>query len=230
MKNQPCILVIDDETQMRRLVQLTLQTRDYRVLLAVNGEEGILKARTERPDLIILDLGLPDLDGIEVLRDIRSWSSVPLLVLSVRNSEEMIVACLDAGADDYLSKPFRSGELVARVRTALRHRPTVQASPHVALGNIFVDLDSRLVRKDEHAIKLTAIEFSLFSLLVRNAGRVLTHKYILEQVWGPDFVDETQYTRVYIGQLRKKIEDDPSNPRLILTESRIGYRLAMPEA
>ena len=214
---------------MRRLVQLTLQNQDYRTTLAANAEEGLLKAKTERPDLIILDLGLPDKDGLDVLREFRVWSTIPVIVLSVRNSEETIVTCLEAGADDYLTKPFRAGELAARVRTALRHRPTILSSSVFTSGTLSVDLEARMVRKEDHVLKLTAIEFSLLSLFIRNAGRVLTHRYILEQVWGPDFGDETQYTRVYIGQLRKKIEDDPAKPAFIVTESRIGYRFVSEE-
>lgn len=229
MKNKPSILIIDDEAQMRRLVQLTLQNQDYRTILAINAQEGLLKAKTERPDLIILDLGLPDKDGLDVLREFRAWSTIPVIVLSVRNSEGTIVSCLEAGADDYLTKPFRSGELAARVRTALRHRPTILPSAVFTSGTLSVDLDARLVRKADHVLKLTAIEFSLLSLFIRNAGRVLTHRYLLEQVWGPDFVDETQYTRVYVGQLRKKIEDDPAKPAFIVTESRIGYRFVSEE-
>lgn len=182
-------------------------------------------AGTERSELIILDLGLPDMDGLLVLKKIREWSTVPIIILSVRSNETDIIACLEARADDYLVKPFRTGELLARVRTALRHRPRSIEKELFTIGNLSVDLSLRIVKKGEENIKLTSIEYSLLTLFVRNAGRVLTHKYILEQVWGPTFSEEAQYTRVYVGQLRKKIEDDPSNPKILITESGIGYRL-----
>jgi two-component system, OmpR family, KDP operon response regulator KdpE len=225
MSTQPIILAIDDEIQIRRLLQSTLEPKGYQLKFATTGSEGIMMAGSERPELIILDLGLPDIDGLTVLKKIREWASYPIMILSVRSSESDIIACLDAGADDYLIKPFRTGELLARVRTALRHRPTIQEKEIFTTRNLSVDLSSRTVKKGKETIKLTAIEYSLLSLFIRNAGRVLTHKYILEQVWGPTFVEEAQYTRVYIGQLRKKIEDDPANPKILLTESGIGYRL-----
>ncbi|MCL5266610.1 MAG: response regulator [Bacteroidetes bacterium] len=219
------ILVIDDEAQIRKLLELTLESNGYSVHFAISGKEGITKAASERPELIVLDLGLPDLDGVEVLKKIREWSEVPVLVLSVRSAEGDIITCLDAGADDYLTKPFRTGELLARVRTALRHKLFPQEKPVFTVRDLQVDLSARTVKKGNESIRLTATEYALLALLIRNAGRVLTHKYILEQVWGPTFAEETQYTRVYIGQLRKKIEDDPTDPKIILTESGIGYRL-----
>ncbi len=225
MSNQPNILVIDDEIQIRRLLQLTLEPNGYTLKFASTGNDGITMAGSERPELIILDLGLPDIDGITVLKKIREWATVPIIVLSVRNTESDIIACLDAAADDYLVKPFRTGELLARVRTALRHRPRNQEKELFTTHNLSVDLSARIVKKAGEVMKLTAIEYSLLALFVRNAGRVLTHKYILEQVWGPTFSEEAQYTRVYVGQLRKKIEDDPTNPKILITESGIGYRL-----
>ena len=186
-------------------------------------------AASERPELIILDLGLPDVDGLEVLRKIREWSSVPILILSVRSAESDIIACLDTGADDYLVKPFRTGELLARVRTALRHRQATEEKQAFVFHDLSVDLSSRIVKKAGEIVRLTATEYALLALFVKNAGRVLTHRFILEQVWGPAHAEETQYTRVYVGQLRKKIEDDPSNPKLLLTESGIGYRLIVDE-
>jgi two-component system KDP operon response regulator KdpE len=221
------ILAIDDEIQIRRLLQLTLEPHGYHLKFAETGGDGILRAGSERPELIILDLGLPDMDGSTVLKKIREWTTIPIIILSVRNTETDIIACLDAGADDYLVKPFRTGELVARVRTALRHRPTNQEKEQFTTLDLFVDLTSRIVKKRAETLKLTATEYSLLALFVRNAGRVLTHKYILEQVWGPTFAEEAQYTRVYVGQLRKKIEDDPAHPKILLTESGIGYRLHM---
>ena len=229
MTNKPVVLAIDDEVQIRRLLQLTLESNDCKVLLAESGEEGIRRAGMDRPELIILDLGLPDRDGLNVLKEIRGWSSVPVLVLSVRNSEEDIIGCLNAGADDYLVKPFRSGELMARIQTALRHRPSLHETTTFTSGNLSVDVTARIVRKSGEIVKLTPTEYKLLSLFIRNVGRVLTHRYILEQVWGPAFAEESEYTRVYVGQLRKKIEDDPGHPKLLLTESGIGYRLVVPE-
>ena len=229
MSNQPTILVIDDEIQIRRLLQLTLEPNGYTLKFATTGNDGVTMAGSERPELIILDLGLPDIDGMTVLKRIREWATLPILILSVRNTEGDIIACLDAGADDYLVKPFRTGELLARVRTALRHRPRNQEKELFTTYNLSVDLSTRIVKNGEETIKLTATEYSLLALFVRNAGRVLTHRFILEQVWGPTFSEETQYTRVYIGQLRKKIEDDPANPKIFLTESGIGYRLNVEE-
>lgn len=227
--NLPVVLVIDDEPQMRRLLQLTLESSGFTARVATNGNEGSVMAASERPELIILDLGLPDVDGLEVLKKIREWSSVPILILSVRSAENDIIACLDAGADDYLVKPFRTGELLARVRTALRHRQATEEKEVFVFHNLSVDLSSRIVKKAGEIIRLTATEYALLALFVKNAGRVLTHRFILEQVWGPTHAEETQYTRVYVGQLRKKIEDDPSNPKLLLTESGIGYRLFVDE-
>ncbi len=225
MSAKSIILVIDDEIQIRRLLELTLEQEGYVVRFAINGGEGIMKAASERPELIILDLGLPDMEGVEVLKKIREWSSIPILILSVRSAETDIVACLDAKADDYLVKPFRTGELLARVRTALRHRPSLHESEVFSIHDLTINLAARIVKKKDEVVKLTATEYALLVLFVRNAGRVLTHRYILEQIWGPNFAEEAQYTRVYVGQLRKKIEDDSSNPKIIVTESGIGYRL-----
>ncbi len=227
--NRPLILVIDDEVQIRRLLEITLTSAGYRMIAATTGEEGARRAAMDHPDLVILDLGLPDRDGREVLRQLREWSTLPVIILSVRNAEEEIVACLDAGADDYLVKPFRAQELLARLRTAVRHQPSVLPDTQFSSGTLEVDLEARLARKSGKIIKLTATEFRLLALFVRNAGKVLTHRYILEQVWGPAHIDETDYTRVYVGQLRKKIEDDHTRPSLLITESGIGYRLATDE-
>jgi two-component system KDP operon response regulator KdpE len=229
LTNKPIILVIDDEQQIQRLLELTLQPKGYDVRFANTGEEGTILAASERPELIILDLGLPDMDGIEVLRRIREWTTIPVLVLSVRNSESDIVSCLDAGANDYLVKPFRTGELSARVRVALRQHQTQGERSIFAFHGLTVDLRARTVKRGTEFIKLTATEYALLVLFVRNAGRVLTHRFILEQVWGPTHSEEAQYTRVYVGSLRKKIERDPSNPKILLTESGIGYRLNVDE-
>ena len=229
MENKPVILVIDDEVQIRRLLQLTLESNGYRVLFSETGEDGIRRAGMDRPELIILDLGLPDKDGVSVLKEIRKWSDIPVLILSVRNLEEDIISCLNAGADDYLVKPFRSGELLARLRTAVRHRPAVHQESSVVSGDLSIDLAARIVKKSGEQVKLTPTEFNLLSLFVRNLGRVLTHQYILEQVWGPASAEQSEYTRVYVAQLRKKMEDDPAHPKLFLTESGIGYRFVLAE-
>jgi two-component system KDP operon response regulator KdpE len=226
MAGGPSVLVIDDERQIRRLLQITLEANGFKVFHASSGEEGILHAGMDRPDVIILDLGLPDMDGISVLKKLRHATKTPVIILSVRNAEQDIVSSLEGGADDYLVKPFRTGELIARIHTALRHRPGEQRGGVLRAGPVEIDIDSRRVTRRGEQVKLTATEFALLSLFVRNAGKVLTHRYILENVWGPSFAEESHYTRVYVAQLRKKIEEDPSNPRLIVTESGIGYRLA----
>lgn len=220
------ILVIDDETPIRRLLQRTLEAEGYHVFIAENGRDGLVHAGTDKPEVIILDLGLPDIDGMEVLRQLRTWSSVPVLILSVREAEETIVAALDAGADDYLTKPFRGGELLARVRALLRHRTSGIEDQIFTSTELVVDHGARTVLVRGEAVKLTPTEYALLALLVRNAGKVLTHSYLLVQVWGPSFSEEIQTLRVFIGQLRKKIEKDPATPRIILTESGVGYRLA----
>lgn len=221
------ILVIDDEMQMRRLLRSTLENEGYRVTLAENGGDGIREAETRTADLILLDLGLPDMDGLEVLKTLRRWVERPIIILSARTNEEDIISALDEGANDYLTKPFRTGELVARVRTALRIFNTTQTKEsRIVIGPLVIDLGGHTVTRHGEPVKLTPTEFSLLSLFVRNAGRVLTHSYILQQVWGPKYDGESQYTRVYVGQLRKKLEDDPNEPVYFLTESGIGYRFS----
>jgi len=222
----PPVLIIEDEPQIRRLLQLTLESNGFRVHQAPTGADGLARSATDRPEAVVLDLGLPDMEGIEVLKAIRSRSTVPVLILSVRNSEQDVISCLNAGADDYLMKPFRQGELVARVKAAIRHRQQPEAKGAVVAGSVTIDLDARVVKRGGEVVRLTGTEYALLALFVRNAGRVLTHRYILEQVWGPAYAEESQYTRVYVGQLRKKLEEDPSSPKLIVTESGIGYRFA----
>jgi two-component system, OmpR family, KDP operon response regulator KdpE len=218
------ILVIDDEVQMQRLLRVTLEAAGYGVTLAENAAEGIRNAETHRYDAVLLDLGLPDADGIDVLKKVRQWASYPVIILSVRSSENGIIQALDAGANDYLTKPFRSGELLARIRSALRLHAAMPAGTKYSFAGIEVDFDAHVVRKNGEIVKLTPTEFSLLALFLQNSGKVLTHNYILQQVWGPKFEGESQYTRVYVGQLRKKLEDDPNNPSFFITESGIGYR------
>lgn len=219
------ILIVDDEIQMRRLLRSALEIEGYRVTMAENGAGAIHEAETHPADLIILDLGLPDMDGGDVLKRLRSWTRVPVIILSARSDERDIVSALDSGANDYLTKPFRTGELIARIRTALRlFNVSPRKEPVVTAGPLSIDLEHHTVIKKGEPVKLTPTEFSLLSLFIRNAGKVLTHSYILRQVWGPKFEGESQYTRVYVGQLRKKLEEDPNNPVYFVTESGIGYR------
>jgi two-component system KDP operon response regulator KdpE len=230
--NGPAALIIDDEPQMRRLLETILKADGYRVGEAATGEEGLVLAAQKRPDVILLDLGLSDLDGLDVLRRLREWSSVPVLILSVRGAEEQKVAALDAGADDYVTKPFASAELLARLRVMIRHAKSATlptSSPNFRAGVLEVDLVARLVRVDGREVKLTATEFALLALFIKHAGRVLTHRQILREVWGPRAEEHRQYLRVYVAHLRRKIEPGEGPPKLIVTESGVGYRLRTPE-
>jgi two-component system, OmpR family, KDP operon response regulator KdpE len=218
------ILVIDDEVQIRRLLEITLSSNGFRVYEASTGKDGIIAAATHHPALIILDLGLPDTDGIEILKKIREWYLKPIIILSVRNSEDDIINALDNGANDYLTKPFRTGELLARIRVALRHSLESNEDINLIFGNLTIDLPNHIARKNGEILKLTSTEFSLLALLAKNSGRVMTHQTILKEIWGFGYVGQTQYLRVFVAQLRKKIEDDPAKPRLLITESGIGYR------
>jgi two-component system KDP operon response regulator KdpE len=224
MNQEGEILIIDDEVQIQRLLEITLSANNYRVLEAKCGKEGLALAATSQPSLILLDLGLPDIDGLELLKKFREWYQKPIIILSVRNSVDDIVKALDNGADDYLTKPFRSEELLARIRLAIRHYNTDADNPVLEFGSLSIELANHIVRKDKQIVKLTSTEFSLLSLLAKNEGRVLTHQFILREIWGMGYIGQTQYLRVFMAQLRKKIEDDPSRPRLLLTESGIGYR------
>jgi len=218
------ILVIDDEVQIRRLLEITLSTNGFKVSEAATGKDGMIAAATHNPALIILDLGLPDMDGIEILNKIREWYQKPIIILSVRNSEDDITNALDRGANDYLTKPFRTGELLARIRVALRYSQDKLDDPNLTFDNLTIDLPNHIARKNGEILKLTATEFSLLGLLAKNSGRVLTHQTILKEIWGFGYVGQTQYLRVFMAQLRKKIEDDPAKPKLLITESGIGYR------
>jgi len=218
------ILIIDDELQIRRLLEITLTANGYRTIHSANGKAGLIDAATHHPSLIILDLGLPDIDGQEVLRKLKEWFFKPVIVLSVRDSEEDIVTALDNGANDYLTKPFRSRELLARMRASLRAIEAKNDLPVMEFGSISIDMVNHIVRKNQEILKLTSTEFMLLSLLAKNRGRVLTHQYLLKEIWGYSHVEQTQYLRVFIAQLRKKIEDNPANPALLTTASGIGYR------
>ncbi|HLN55753.1 MAG TPA: response regulator [Bacteroidales bacterium] len=225
--NEETILIIDDEVQIRRLLEITLSANGYKTFFAASGKEGLISAATQHPSLVILDLGLPDMDGSEVLVKMREWFNRPVIILSVRNSEEDIVGALDKGANDYLTKPFRSGELLARIRTAIRLSTEKTDNPVLEFGSLVIDLANHLVKKNGETVKLTATEFSLIALLAKNHGRVMTHQFLLREVWGFGYVEQTQYLRVFVAQLRKKIEDDPSKPTLLTTESGIGYRFGV---
>lgn len=222
--HNPTILIIDDEAPIRKLLQITLSTSEFKVVEAINGKSGLIAAATHPPDLIILDLGMPDEDGQEVLIKLREWYAQPIIILSVRNTESDIVKALDNGANDYLVKPFRTGELLARIRSAMRSAAPGHDNPYQEFGNLSVDISARIVRKNGEIVHLTSTEYTLLSLLILNEGKVLTHHLILKIVWGPGFTNQSQYLRVYIGQLRKKIEDNPNQPKFIQTEPGVGYR------
>ncbi|MES2629784.1 MAG: response regulator [Bacteroidota bacterium] len=225
--NEAVILVIDDEPGIRKLLEITLESNGFRVELAATGKEGLLRAANHPPDLILLDIGLPDVNGHEVLQQLRGWYTKPVIILSVQNTEQDIVKALDTGANDYLCKPFRSGELLARIRTALRNSAEPQRTPLVQIGALTLDLAARVLSGPEGTVKLTSTEYELLSLMVKNEGRVLTHTYLLQQVWGPGYTEQTQYLRVFVTQLRKKIEPDPAHPKFLLTESGVGYRIRL---
>lgn len=221
------VLVVDDEPQIRRFLRVSLGGQGYQVSEAVRGEEAITLTASVQPDVVILDLGLPDMDGLDVIRRIREWSQVPIVVLSVREREEEKVAALDNGADDYLTKPFGMAELLARIRAALRHQLQRETeSPVYRVGGLMVDLEKRVIRVDDKEVRLSPKEYDLLRVLVTHAGKVLTHQQLLRQVWGPGYAGETHYLRIYIGQLRQKIEANPAQPHYIITEPGVGYRLS----
>lgn len=232
MTNPIHILIIDDEPQIVRALKTILTAKQFHVSAAVRGEEGLTLAATAQPDLIILDMSLPDMDGIQICKQLREWTTTPIIILSVRDSEKDKVAALDAGADDYLTKPFGIEELLARVRVALRHKNQAEGgtkSTIVRSGRIEIDMAGFLVHKGKEEVSLTATEFKLLAYLASHAGRVLTHQMILSNVWDPAEADKIEYLRVYIRQLRKKLEDDPDQPKMLMTEPGIGYRFVIEE-
>lgn len=224
------ILVIEDELQMQRFLRTSLGGNGYRVFEAQTGRDGLSQAAARNPDLVLLDLGLPDLDGLEVTQHLRAWARMPIIVISARGKEEDKIKALDAGANDYLTKPFGIGELLARIRAALRQSALSDSgASQFAMGNVKVDLVKRRVTKSDVEVHLTPIEFKLLAMLIKYEGRVITHRQLLKEVWGPSSGEQTQYLRVYMGQLRHKLEDNPNRPRFLTTEPGIGYRLRAPE-
>lgn len=227
-KTDPVIIVIEDDPSIRRFLRTGLSTHGFSVFEAETGKQGIVEAGVRKPDLVILDLGLPDIDGVEVIKAIRAWSTLPIVILSARSNEQHKIDALDAGADDYLTKPFGFGELLARIRVALRHalRSQEQLQDGVfATANLKVDLNNRVVSVDGREIHLTPIQYRLLAVLVKHAGKVLTHQQILKEVWGPSYQENAHYLRIYMSQLRQKLEADPTQPKFLLTESGVGYRL-----
>jgi two-component system KDP operon response regulator KdpE len=229
MSNAATIIVIEDETQIRRFLRTSLASEGYQVFEAETGKLGLAEAATRKPDLIILDLGLPDMDGVEVVKGIRAWSSVPIVILSARSQESDKISALDAGADDYLVKPFGVGELLARIRVALRHVSSTTNGDEegvFTVDQLTVDMLHRKVSVSGAEVHLTPIEYRLLTVLVKHAGKVLTHQLLLKEVWGPNYVERAHYLRIYMGTLRHKLEKDPARPRFLLTEVGVGYRLS----
>jgi two-component system, OmpR family, KDP operon response regulator KdpE len=228
--SEAAIVVIDDEIQIRKLLEITLQSNGYGVSHAATAKEGLVAVANRSPDLIILDLGLPDENGHQTLKRLREWCAKPVIILSVQNSEEDIIRALDNGANDYLVKPFRTGELLARIRSAIRSAALEENNPLLRYKGLELDLAARTVKRNNELLKLTATQYALLVLFAKNEGKVLTHQYILKEVWGPDFADQLQYLRVFVAQLRKKIEVDANRPEYIVTEAGIGYRFVAREA
>ena len=222
--NNAEILIIDDEPQIRKLLEITLESNDYRVWQAATGKEGILMAANHTPELILLDLGLPDKSGHEVLKELRTWYNKSIIILSVQNTENDIITALDNGATDYLTKPFRTGELLARIRSSIRRHMSEENNNLITCGELQIDLVARTVKQNDEIVKLTSTEYNLMALFAKNEGRVLTHQFILREIWGFNYQTETQYLRVFIGTLRKKIELIPNQPKHIITENGVGYR------
>lgn len=224
MNSDNTILVIDDEIQIRRLLEITLESNGYDIIEAGSGREGINLAASHKPVLVILDLGLPDGSGHSVLKQLREWYTSPIIILSVQSNEEDIVAALDNGANDYLIKPFRTGELLARIRSTLRSANAELNNSVFEFGDLYANLAVRIIKKKNVILKLTATEYKLMSVFMQQAGKVLTHQYLLREIWGPGYINQSQYLRVFVAQLRKKIEDDPNRPVHIITEPGVGYR------
>jgi len=224
----PVIVVIEDDPAIRLFLRTGLSAHNFKIFEADRGQQGIIEAGVRKPDLIILDLGLPDMDGVEVIKKIRAWSAMPVIILSARSSEQHKIDALDAGADDYLTKPFGLGELLARIRVALRHsvsNPEQVENGLFVTGELKVDLLKRQVFVGDNEVHLTPIQYRLLALLIKNAGKVLTHQYMLKEVWGPSYKDNSHYLRIYMSQLRQKLEADPTQPQYLLTDSGVGYRL-----
>ena len=228
MSERATALVIDDERQIRKLLRIVLEQHHYRVLESDNGKQGLSDVALRRPDVVLLDLGLPDMDGLAVLKRLREWSHVPVLILSVRDGPEDKIAALDAGADDYVTKPFESGELLARLRAIQRRAASVAEEPFFRAGSLEIDFNARSVTAQGHEVRLTATEYALLKILAQHAGKVVTHKQLLREVWGPNAEEQSQYLRVYMTHLRKKIESPNTGKKLLQTESGIGYRLVLP--
>ena len=224
--NKSEILIIDDEPQIRKLLSINLESNGYKINMAENGKQGIIMAANHPPELILLDLGLPDMNGQEVLKELRTWFNNAIIILSVQSNEEDIIQALDNGATDYLTKPFRAGELLARIRSAIKRNIKTEQSSIVLFEDIQIDFSARTVYKNDVQVKLTATEYNLLCLFAQNEGRVLTHQSILKAIWGVGYQTETQYLRVFVGTLRKKLEDNPNMPKHIVTESGIGYRFS----
>ncbi|MBK9106910.1 MAG: response regulator transcription factor [Saprospiraceae bacterium] len=222
--NNPEILIIDDEQAIRKLLEISLESNGYKIRQASNGKEGLIMAANHPPELILLDIGLPDQSGHEILKELRIWYQKAIIILSVLNSEQDIVQALDNGATDYLTKPFRTAELLARIRSAIRRNQNLNTKSVLEIGDLNIDFTTRSVKKNNQLLKLTTTEYQLLALFVQNEGRVLTHQFLLKEIWGIAYQTETQYLRVFVGTLRKKIEDNPNQPRHILTESGVGYR------
>jgi Response regulators consisting of a CheY-like receiver domain and a winged-helix DNA-binding domain len=223
--NKYKVLIIDDESQIRRLLKMALESNDYKVFESDTGRDGLLSVTMNRPDVILLDLGLPDKEGLSVLSQLREWSAIPVIVLTVRDGEQTKIAALDGGADDYITKPFNTGELLARIRVALRRSFKMDESPLFKSGTLSVDLNARIVKVRDEEVKLTATEYSILALMIKYSGRVLTHNFLIKEIWGIHYPDNFQILRVHVAQLRKKIEENPSIPKVLITEPGVGYRL-----
>ncbi|MGE4064020.1 MAG: response regulator [Rhodospirillaceae bacterium] len=227
MTTGPKVLIVDDEPQIRRFLRASLQAHDYQVIEAENGKEGVRACTVQKPDLLILDLGLPDMDGLDVIKLVREWSTIPIIILSLRSDDPDKIEALDRGANDYVTKPFSMGELLARMRVALRQGQggASEAGPVITAGDIEIDLSKRLVTVSGAPVRLSRKEYDLLRILASHPGKVITHQQLLQEVWGQAYVEETQYLRVYIGQLRQKLEKEPASPKYLVTEPGVGYRL-----